>query len=134
MNIVFEIRLAVRRSMAGAGGSGRPGRIELDVGSIGENPIQDAQKEVGKDAKNCPQQNLDGFHRSVPCQKRIARSSGKLQNDPGPPNNRPKSELYGVTLERKDFRPNQSECHCLSQEGWMRHQESNQFKPSECRE
>ena len=49
MNTVFEIGLAVRRSMAGTGGSGGPASIELDVGPIGEEPIQGDQDEVGKD-------------------------------------------------------------------------------------
>ena len=49
MNTVFEIGLAVRRSMAGAGGSGSPAGIEIDVGPIGEEPIQGDQNEVGKD-------------------------------------------------------------------------------------
>ena len=114
MNPVFEIRLTVRRSMAGAGGSRRPGRIELDVGSIDEKPIQSDQNEVGKDAKNRPQQNLDGFHRSVRCQKRCQRSSGKLQNNPHPPNNHSKSVLYAVAMEGDIFCPNESECHCLA--------------------
>ena len=39
MNTVFEIGLAVRRSMAGARGSGGPARIEIDVGPICEEPI-----------------------------------------------------------------------------------------------
>ena len=49
MNTVFEIGLAVRRSMAGAGESGGRARIELDVGPIGEEPIQGEKNEVGKD-------------------------------------------------------------------------------------
>jgi hypothetical protein len=48
MNTVFEIRLAVRRSLAGVGGGGGGG-IDLDVGLIGEKPIQGDQNEVGKD-------------------------------------------------------------------------------------
>ena len=35
--------------MAGAGGTGGPARIEIDVGPIGEEPIQGDQNEVGKD-------------------------------------------------------------------------------------
>ena len=49
MNTVFEIGLTVRRSMAGVRGRGDPARIELDVGLIGEEPIQGDQNEVGKD-------------------------------------------------------------------------------------
>ena len=49
MNTVFEIGLAVRRSSVGAGGSGGPARIELDVGPIGEEPIEGDQNEVGKE-------------------------------------------------------------------------------------
>ena len=49
MNTVFEIGLSVRRSIAGAGGSGGTASIELDVGPIGEEPIEGDQNEVGKD-------------------------------------------------------------------------------------
>ena len=49
MNTIFEIGLAVRTSMAGTGGSGGPGRIEFDVGPIGEEPIEGEENEVGKD-------------------------------------------------------------------------------------
>jgi len=49
MNTVFEIGLTVRRSMAGVGEGGGPARIELDVGLIGEEPIQGDQNEVSKD-------------------------------------------------------------------------------------
>jgi hypothetical protein len=49
VNTVFEIGLAVRGSMAGAEGSGGSARIELDVGPIGEEPIQSDENEVGKD-------------------------------------------------------------------------------------
>lgn len=49
VNTVFEIGLAVRRSRAwGRGREGRA-RIELNVGLIGEEPIQGDQNEVGKD-------------------------------------------------------------------------------------
>jgi hypothetical protein len=49
MNTVFEIGLAVRRSMVGALGGGGPARIELDVRPISEEPIQGDQNEMGKD-------------------------------------------------------------------------------------
>ena len=49
MNTVFEIGLAVRRSVAGAGGSGIPAGIELDIGPVGKEPIQGDQNEVRKD-------------------------------------------------------------------------------------
>ena len=49
MNRVFEIGLSVWGSIAGTGGSGDPARIELDIGPIGEEPIQGDQNEVGKD-------------------------------------------------------------------------------------
>ena len=49
MNTVFEIGLAVRRSMVGVLGSGGQARIELDVGSVGEEPIQGDQNKMGKD-------------------------------------------------------------------------------------
>ena len=49
MNAVFEIGLAIRRRMAGVGGSGGSARIELDFGPIGEEPIQGDQNEVRKD-------------------------------------------------------------------------------------
>ena len=49
MNTVFEIGVSVRRSIAGAGGSGGTARIELAVGPIGEEPIEGDQNEVGKD-------------------------------------------------------------------------------------
>ena len=49
MNTVFEIGLVVGRSRGGSLGSGGPVRIELDVGSIGEKPVQGDQNEMGKD-------------------------------------------------------------------------------------
>ena len=49
MNTVFEIGLAVRRSRARTRGSeGRVG-IELDVGPIGEKPVEGDQNKMGKD-------------------------------------------------------------------------------------
>ena len=44
----------------------------------------------------------------------------KLQNNPQPPNNHSKSVLYAVAMEGDIFCPNESECHCLEQEGWLR--------------
>ena len=49
MNTVFEIGLAGRRSRARTLGRGGPIRIELDVGPIGEKPVQGDQNEMGKD-------------------------------------------------------------------------------------
>ena len=49
MNTVFEIGLADRGSWTGALGIGGGARIELDVGTIGEEPIEGDQNEVGKD-------------------------------------------------------------------------------------
>lgn len=49
MNTVFEIGPALRRSRAGTLGSGGLVRIELDVGPVGEKPVQGDQNEVSKD-------------------------------------------------------------------------------------
>ena len=49
MNTVFEIGLAFRRSKAGTLGTGSRGRIEINVGPIGEKAVQGDQNEVGKD-------------------------------------------------------------------------------------
>ena len=49
MNTVFEIGLSLRGRIGGIGGSGGSARIELQVGPIGEEPIQGDQNEVGKD-------------------------------------------------------------------------------------
>ena len=49
MNTVFEIGLSVRGRIAGTGRGGGPARLELDVGPIGEEPIQGDQNEVRKD-------------------------------------------------------------------------------------
>ena len=49
MNTVFEIGLSARGRIAGTRRSGGPGRIELEVGPIGEEPIEGDQNEVGKD-------------------------------------------------------------------------------------
>ena len=49
VNTVFEIGLAQRRSRAGILGSGGLARIEIDVGLIGEEPIQGDENEVSKD-------------------------------------------------------------------------------------
>jgi hypothetical protein len=49
MNTVFEIGPAGGRSMVGRLGTGGWARIELDVGAIGEEPVEGDQNEVGED-------------------------------------------------------------------------------------
>ena len=49
MNTVFEISPADRRSRAGVLGMGSRARIELDVGLVGEKPVQSDQNKVGED-------------------------------------------------------------------------------------
>ena len=49
MNTVFEISPADRRSRAGVLGMGSRARIELDVGLVGEEPVQSDQNKVGED-------------------------------------------------------------------------------------